>query len=123
MDRTGAFKRTPAGFRNWIKPDSEFPPEANRYHLYVAYACPWASRCLALYYMKGLEDIIGLSVVHPTWNRTKPDVPNDEHCGWLFKSPEDPPVSNVLGHGSFPCDGCIPDSVNGVFLVLHPPHG
>lgn len=44
ISNDGAFKRTEATFRNWIKKDStEFPPEANRYHLYVSYACPWVS--------------------------------------------------------------------------------
>ena len=32
-------------FRQWIKDDAsaEFPAAANRYHLYVALACPWVS--------------------------------------------------------------------------------
>jgi glutathionyl-hydroquinone reductase len=34
-----------SSFRNWIKddPSAEYPPEANRYHLYVALACPWVN--------------------------------------------------------------------------------
>jgi len=62
--------------------------------------------------MKGLEDIIGLSVVHPTWNRTRPNDPNDTHQGWLFRSPNDPPVKSAIGFGNFDCSGCIPDPVN-----------
>lgn len=42
-------------------------PEADRYHLYISYLCPWANRCLAVRNMKGLQNVIGLSVVHPTW--------------------------------------------------------
>jgi hypothetical protein len=40
---TGEFKRPAAQFRNFIssEPDSKFPPEKGRYHLYVSYACPW----------------------------------------------------------------------------------
>eukprot|EP01126_Amoeba_proteus_P027319 TRINITY_DN2710_c0_g3_i2.p1 TRINITY_DN2710_c0_g3~~TRINITY_DN2710_c0_g3_i2.p1 ORF type:complete len:266 (+),score=35.86 TRINITY_DN2710_c0_g3_i2:76-798(+) len=113
--KQGAFVRIDSSFRNFISEGGKFPPEPNRYHLYISYACPWASRCLALYYMKGLEDIIGLSIVHPTWGRTKPE--KDEHCGWLFKDPNDPPVSNPLGHGSFDCSACIPDTVNGFKTV------
>jgi glutathionyl-hydroquinone reductase len=32
-------------FRNWIKDDpaAEYSAEANRYHLYVALACPWVN--------------------------------------------------------------------------------
>ena len=39
----GAFKRTEATFRDWIRADGSTPyaPEAGRYHLYVSYACPW----------------------------------------------------------------------------------
>jgi len=79
-------QRTDATFRNWVKVgDAEFPPEAGRYHLYISHACPWANRCNTVRYMKGLTDVIGLSVVHPTWARSRPDDENDLHCGWQFK--------------------------------------
>lgn len=69
----GAFKRTEAGFRNWVTADGEAGPsgeggfraESGRYHLYVSYACPWAHRALIFRKLKGLEDHIGVSVVHP----------------------------------------------------------
>ncbi|MEY8118742.1 glutathione S-transferase family protein [Falsihalocynthiibacter sp. BN13B15] len=69
----GAFKRSTAGFRNWITPDGAagpsgdggFPAESGRYHLYVSYACPWAHRTLIFRALKGLEDHISISVVHP----------------------------------------------------------
>lgn len=67
----GEFKRTDAKFRNWITADGSpgptgdagFKAEAGRYHLYVSYACPWANRTLIMRKLKGLEDMISLSVV------------------------------------------------------------
>lgn len=114
---TGEFKRTEAGFRSIIEPGGRFEPEAGRYHLYVSYACPWANRCLATLYMKGLEDVVGVSVVHPTWQRSRPGVPGDEHCGWAFRDPSDPPLSSATGYGSFSCAGCVPDTINGAKFV------
>ncbi len=69
----GRFVRPTTKFRNWITPDGEagpsgdggFPAEAGRYHLYVSYACPWAHRTLIFRKLKGLEDVISVSVVHP----------------------------------------------------------
>ena len=69
----GRFVRTQAQFRNWITADGSagptgqagFKAEANRYHLYVSLACPWASRTLMIRTLKGLEDMISISVVHP----------------------------------------------------------
>lgn len=34
-DKSGEFKRGQSQFRNFIKKGGEFPPEKNRYHLYV----------------------------------------------------------------------------------------
>ena len=61
----GKFLRTEAQFRNFISKDSNFFPEANRYHLYVSLACPWAHRTLIYRNLKGLQDIISYSVVSP----------------------------------------------------------
>ena len=116
-DAKGSFIRKDSTFRNFIEKGSKFEPEAGRYHLYVSLACPWANRCVAALHMKGLEDVIGLSVTHPTWQRTRPDNPEDKHTGWFFASPEDKPVTNTEGMGSFDCSGCIPDTVNGVKFV------
>ena len=64
-DNDGKFIREDAQFRDWISKDGKFQPEAGRYHLYVCLACPWASRCLMMRKLKGLEEIISLSVVNP----------------------------------------------------------
>lgn len=82
----GEFKRTDASWRNTISNESgsNFPPEKDRYHLYVAHACPWAHRTMMARALKGLEDVISITVVMPIWQRTDPDNPNDTHTGWMF---------------------------------------
>ncbi len=78
----GKFIRSAAKFRNWITPDGApgpsgeggFAAEADRYHLYVSSACPWAHRTLIFRKLKALEDLISVSVVHP-------DMLTD---GWTF---------------------------------------
>ncbi|NVJ50104.1 MAG: glutathione S-transferase family protein [Gammaproteobacteria bacterium] len=62
----GKFKRQTSSFRQWISADDEtFVPAANRYHLYVSLACPWAHRTLIMRKLKGLESLISVSVVNP----------------------------------------------------------
>lgn len=82
----GRFEREDAGFRNWVTIDGSagptgvggFKAEPDRYHLYVSLACPWAHRTLVYRKLKGLEDIIPISVVHPFMG---------EH-GWTFAEGE-----------------------------------
>ena len=64
MSDSGAFIRTASTFRNFISrdPSSQFPAEVGRYHLYISYACPWASRCLAYLKIKGLDKAISFTV-------------------------------------------------------------
>lgn len=72
-DAKGGFVRQISGFRNWVTPDGSpgvtgdggFQAEADRYHLYVAFICPWASRTLMARKLKGLESVISVSVVEP----------------------------------------------------------
>lgn len=72
-DEKGGFVRQISSFRNWVTPDGRpgptgtggFAAEAGRYHLYVALICPWASRTLIARRLKGLEDVITVSVVEP----------------------------------------------------------
>lgn len=91
----GRFERFDSVFRNWITPDGSagpsgrggFKAEPGRYHLYVADSCPWAHRTRIYRALKGLEEIVTISIAdsakHPK--------------GWRFV---DEP-------------GLIPDTVNG----------
>jgi putative glutathione S-transferase len=60
----GRFIRQSAQFRDQITPEGKFPPQSNRYHLYVSLACPWAHRTLIFRQLKGLENLISVSVVN-----------------------------------------------------------
>ncbi|MDO5668080.1 MAG: glutathione S-transferase family protein [Alcaligenaceae bacterium] len=77
----GKFIRPDSPFRDWITADGSpgpdgqkaYPAERGRYHLYVGLACPWAHRTLIVRALKGLEDMISVSVVHwhmgaQSWN-------------------------------------------------------
>ena len=94
-DETGRFVRADTSFRNWVTPDGApgssgeggFAAEAGRYHLYVSLACPWAHRTLIFRALKGLEAMVGVSVVN--W------LMRDE--GWTFA----------------PGRGVVPDPVRG----------
>jgi putative glutathione S-transferase len=91
----GRFVRQVSAFRNWVTPDGSpgptgkggFKAEAGRYHLYVSLACPWAHRTLIFRALKGLEDMISVSVVNPLMGEN----------GWSFD----------------PGEGVVPDNVNG----------
>ena len=69
----GEFIRTESSFRNWVTKDGSagptgaagFAAEPGRYHLYISHACPWAHRTMIFRKLKGLEDEISVSVVHP----------------------------------------------------------
>jgi putative glutathione S-transferase len=72
-DAKGGFVRQASQFRNWITEDGGpgptgeggFQAEGGRYHLYVALACPWASRTLLARKLKRLDDVISVSIVEP----------------------------------------------------------
>lgn len=91
----GRFIRQDVSFRNWVTPDGEpgptgsggFAAEPGRYHLYVSLACPWAHRTLIFRKLKGLESMIGVSVVNPLMLEE----------GWTFE----------------PADGVVADPVAG----------
>lgn len=118
VDAGGKFVRTAAGFREQVSPEHPvFKPEADRYHLYISLACPWANRCDAVRRLKGLEHIIGCTVVHPTWQRTRPGDAGDAHCGWFFHdSSTGEAVASSTGHGAFVIPKCTPDPLGHKFI-------
>lgn len=69
----GEFIRTESSFRNWVTVDGSAGPsgqpgfvaEPGRYHLYISHACPWAHRTMIFRALKGLQEVISVSVVHP----------------------------------------------------------
>ncbi|QYU67665.1 glutathione S-transferase family protein [Leptolyngbya sp. 15MV] len=87
----------PTALRNWITPDGSpgpsgrggFRAEPGRYRLYVSYACPWAHRTLIGRALKGLRDMVAVSVVH--W------LMRDD--GWTFSPDPDGLVGDPL-HGA-----------------------
>lgn len=87
----GAFAPPSTTFRNWISADgsTDFPAEAGRYHLYVALVCPFACRTLAVRALKGLQEVIGVTVL---------DWYIDRSIGWSFTDQK---------------RGCQLDTVNG----------
>jgi putative glutathione S-transferase len=75
--KSGEFQRQPDAFRKWVSNDgsTSYPAAADRYHLYVSLACPWASRTVIFRKLKGLEGAIGMTIVDPI---------RDEE-GWAFR--------------------------------------
>lgn len=66
--------------------------------------------------LKGLEDSISVTIVHPTWQRTAGDLVEDMHSGWVFADPSGPPLTNSMGAGGpFPASypGNEPDPILG----------
>lgn len=80
--KSGEWQRSKSIVRNWITADGSPGPtgrggyraEADRYHLFVAWNCPWAHRALLARTLKKLDGMIGISVAQP--RRT------DQ--GWVF---------------------------------------
>jgi len=106
--QAGRFVRPTTRFRNFVTEDGSAGPTGSggfaaargRYHLYVALACPWAHRTVIMRMLKGLEDVVSMSVVEPLYGPR----------GWRF--------------GSGP--GTVPDTVNGaselaeIYLLADP---
>ena len=88
--KDGHFARPPTRFRGTIEHGGPHPPVAGRYHLYVSLACPWAHRALIVRRLKGLDEMIGLSVTH--WLMRQD--------GWTFA----------------PGPGVVPDPLGAAFL-------
>ncbi|MBV1698782.1 MAG: glutathione S-transferase family protein [Hyphomicrobiales bacterium] len=97
VGKAGNFQRVDSVFRDRVTADgsSGFKAEAGRYHLYVAYTCPWAHRTQIFLALKKLKDAISVAVA----------VPGLREEGWTFEA-----------NAAFP--DCPPDRVNG-FRYLH----
>jgi putative glutathione S-transferase len=95
--KAGEFQRANSRFRDWITADgsSGFKAEAGRYHLYVAYTCPWAHRTQIFRALKKLDGAISIAYA----------VPGLRQQGWTFED-----------NAGFP--DCTPDRVNG-FRYMH----
>jgi putative glutathione S-transferase len=87
--------RAETQFRDWITADGApgpageggFKAEPGRYRLYVSLACPWTHRTLIFRKLKGLERIVGLSVVNWLWGEE----------GWTFTPGRGVVADPVLG--------------------------
>ncbi|GAB9476176.1 Glutathione s-transferase [Globisporangium polare] len=108
-----------AAYVNYVStaPDAEFPAEAGRYHLYVTLSCPYACRALAALYMKGLDSVVGVSVAHPIFQKTKPEDPTDDHKGWTFVDPATEKIFLGATGDEYPTTGCSPDPVHNAKFV------
>jgi glutathionyl-hydroquinone reductase len=104
----GRFVRPSSSFRNFVTADGSagptgeggFPAEAERYHLYISLACPWAHRTLIFRTLKKLDSVISVSLAEPLYGKT----------GWEFGGRR----------------GGTPDDVNGkatlaeIYLIADP---
>ena len=86
----GEFIRLDSVFREWVsaEPGAKFAAAPGRYHLYVAYACPWAHRTMIVRALKGLEDVITLSLVEPFRDQR----------GWAFGPSGSDKADPLFGH-------------------------
>ena len=115
-DQTDAAKRRKQGewvrgvssARDWIEDseDAKYPVEAGRYHLYLAYNCPWCHRVLLGRAIQGLEDAISVDVLFP--NRSSDSEPLGPN---LWKFEPDGQVGQNGKHVSFP--SCTVDTGTG----------
>lgn len=94
----GKFVRKQSSFRNWVTKEGTpgpsgaggFKAEAGRYHLYISHACPWAHRTLIFRSLKGLEEMISLSVVNWAMGEN----------GWTF-DPADGVIGDPVNHAQY----------------------
>lgn len=87
-DKAGAYQRPESVFCDRI-PSERFPAEPQRYRLLVGMGCPWAHRTLIIRVLKGLEDIMPITIVSPSGH---------EGC-WIFDQPSQ---TESLGCRSLP---------------------
>ena len=104
-DARGNFVRPESTFRDRVTADgsSGFPAEAGRYHLFVAYGCPWAHRSILYRKLKGLEGVIGMS-----------EATDMGPEGWWFPTGIDGAKSELIQ----PVDGVLP--LHRVYTTANP---
>jgi putative glutathione S-transferase len=69
-------------------------------------------------YLKGLDEFVGLSFVHPVFQRTRPNDPEDKHFGWAFVDPAKTlTLPGPTGIGAYSSEGSTPDEINGAAFV------
>jgi putative glutathione S-transferase len=56
-----------------------YPPAKGRYRLYVGLGCPWAHRTLVVRALKGLEEVVSITLV----------APSPTEGGWVFNEEEE----------------------------------
>jgi putative glutathione S-transferase len=91
----GRWIRPVSSIRHWVTADGSAGPtgdagfraEPGRYHLYVSYGCPWAHRTLLFRVLKGLTDLIPISVA----------LPRRSEDGWIFTEEPGPHFDTCLG--------------------------
>jgi putative glutathione S-transferase len=79
-DPHGAFQRPAARFRGRPRDIA-----AGRYHLYAAWACPWAHRTLITRSLRGLTDAVGVTIVDPRMGSD----------GWVFRADDPDPIGGA----------------------------
>lgn len=84
----GRYQRDPSVIRHWVTRDGApgptgeggFKAEPGRYHLFVSYNCPWAHRTLIFRILKGLQNLVTVSVA----------LPRRTQDGWVFAAEPGP---------------------------------
>lgn len=79
-DAQGAFRRPTTRFRH-----RPVEVAAGRYHLYAAWACPWAHRTLITRALRGLTGAVGVTIVGP--------LMGDD--GWTLRTEDPDPIGGA----------------------------
>ncbi|MBE9004804.1 glutathione S-transferase family protein [Fortiea sp. LEGE XX443] len=80
-NQSGEYIRPDSQFRNVVSQaeGNPYQPATGRYKLYVGLGCPWAHRTLVVRALKGLENVISVSIVEPS----------AVSGGWVFTSEDE----------------------------------
>eukprot|EP00927_Polykrikos_kofoidii_P072636 TRINITY_DN68736_c0_g1_i1.p1 TRINITY_DN68736_c0_g1~~TRINITY_DN68736_c0_g1_i1.p1 ORF type:complete len:335 (+),score=31.34 TRINITY_DN68736_c0_g1_i1:73-1077(+) len=106
----GEFVRGVSAARSMIGSD-DFPADTGRYHLYVAYNCPWCHRVAMVRAVLGLEDAVSMDVLFP--GRTDA---SDERGANLWRFASEGIVAQNGRTVSFP--ECTEDTVGGKKYII-----